>query len=188
VRRPYLTRSYLAPPRRPGDQREAAALRVLADLLGGSDTTSVMGRALQRSEQLALSTGASYGELGLDLQTFNLYVTPREGVSLAEAEARLDALIARFLDEGPDPRQLERLRTRIRAAETYALDSQMGRARRVGAALATGLTLEDVEAWPGLLQTVTAEEITAAARAVFRPEASVTGWLLPDAPAQGLGQ
>ncbi len=188
VRRPYLTRSYLAPTRRPGDQREAAALRLLADLMGGWSITSVMGQTLQLSEDVALSASASYSDLGLDPQTFDLYVNPRPGVSLAEAEARLDALIARFLEEGPDQRQLDRLRNRIAAAETYALDSQMGRARRIGSALVAGLTLEDVEVWPELLQSITAEEITAAARSIFRPEASVTGWLMGTDPVEGLGQ
>lgn len=188
VRRPYVVRSYLAPTRQPGEQREAAALRLLADLLGGSGITSVMSRTLQLDEEIALSAGASYSELGLDPQSFNLHVTPRPGVSLAEAEARLDALIARFLEEGPDPRQLERARARVRAAEIFALDSQMGRARRIGAGLATGLTLQDIEEWPALLQEVTAEEIVAAARALFRPESSVTGWLMGPEPEEGLGQ
>ena len=61
--------------------------------------------------------------------------------------------------------------------EIYQQDSTQGRARRVGAALATGLGLEDVAAWPGVLQAVTPEAVQAAAAAVFRPEASVTGWL-----------
>ena len=39
---PRLTRLYLAPQRRAGDQREAAALAVLADLLGGPRVTSIM--------------------------------------------------------------------------------------------------------------------------------------------------
>ncbi len=191
VRRPYVARSYLAPPRRPGDQREAAALRLLADLLGGSGITSVIGQRLQIEEEIALGGGASYSDLGLDQQIFALHVTPKPEVDLAEAEARLDALIAQFLEDGPDPAQLERVRRRVRAAEIFALDSQMGRARRIGAGLTSGLTLEDIEAWPAVLQSVTPDEILAAARAVLRPESSVTGWMLgtEDAPATGgLGQ
>ena len=188
VRRPQVSRSYLAPVRRPGDQREAAALRLLADLLGGSGITSVIGQRLQREEEIALGGGASYSDLGLDPKAFALQVTPKPGVSLAGAEARLDAVIARFLEEGPDPAQLERVRTRVRAAEVFGLDSQMGRARRVGAGLASGLTLADIEAWPQLLQEVTAEEIVAAARAVLRPESSVTGWLMGPEEAEESGQ
>jgi zinc protease len=42
------------------------------------------------------------------------------------------------------------------------------------------LTVEDVQAWPDLLQAVTEEQIIAAAKEVLRPEASVTGWLMRD--------
>ena len=71
----------------------------------------------------------------------------------------------------------------MRAAETYDLDSQQRRAYRAGTALAIGLTLDDVAAWPGLLQAVTPAQVQAAARTVLRPEASVTGWLTAeDAP------
>ena len=76
-----------------------------------------------------------------------------------------------------DPAELARLKVQMRAAEIYDLDRQQSRAHRIGAALATGLTLDDVAAWPGLLQAVTPADVQAAARAVFRPEASVTGWL-----------
>ena len=44
---PMLCGSYLAPERNPGDQNQAAALTLLAELLGGSGTTSVLARALQ---------------------------------------------------------------------------------------------------------------------------------------------
>ncbi len=178
VRQPYVIRSYLAPQRKAGDQDEAAALSVLAELLGGSGITSVMGRQLQLEEGVALDAGAYYSDTGLDPQSFGLYVVPKPGVSLGEAEARMDAVIADFIEEGPDPAQLERIKTRIRAAETYALDDQQARARRAGEALTTGLTLADVEAWPERLQAVTAEDVLEAARTVFRPEASVTGWLM----------
>ena len=131
---------------------------------------------------MALGTGAWYSDTGVDPQSFTLYVVPKPGVDLAEAEARMDALLARFVAEGPDPAQLERVKTGIRASEIYRLDSQNGRAREVGAALVSGLTVADVEAWPDLLQAVTVEDVQDAAAAIFRPEASVTGWLkAPDA-------
>ena len=51
--------------------------------------------------------------------------------------------------------------------------------RSFGAALATGRTVDDVEAWPERIGAVTAEQVNAAAAHVFRPETSVTGRLLP---------
>ena len=43
------------------------------------------------------------------------------------------------------------------------LDDLFARASRVGTALTSGLTLDDVAEWPGLLQAVTAEDVQAAA-------------------------
>lgn len=181
VAEPYVSRLYLAPQRRPGAQQEAAALTVLASLLGGSGVTSVMAQELELGDAIATGSGASYSGVGVDPGAFSVYVVPKPGVGLEAAEARLDALIADFVAEGPDPAQLERIKTRIRAADIYELDSQQGRAREIGAALATGLSLDDVDAWPEALQAVTAEDVQAAARALFRPEASVTGWLMTEA-------
>ena len=188
VRQPYVTRSWLAPQRRPGDQREAAALYVLAELLGGPGITSVMAQELQLAEGVAIDAGASYADAGVDPQSFNVYVVPKPDVSLAEAEERLDALLARFVAEGPDPQQLERIKTRIRADRIYDRDNLQYRAREVGSELATGLTLEDVEAWPDLLQAVTPEEVRAAARAVFRPENAVTSLMMAPETVEVVGQ
>jgi zinc protease len=176
ITQPYVIRSYLAPNRRPGDQNEAAALTVLADLLGGG-ITSYFSRRLELEEKVALSSGAYYSGLSLDPQTFTVYIVPAEGVSLEEAEDHLDATLAAFIEEGPDPDALARVITQIRASEIYALDNQSGRGRRYGAALAAGLSIEDVDAWTDLLASVTAEEVTAAARQVFDLRHSVTGTL-----------
>ncbi len=51
--------------------------------------------------------------------------------------------------------------------------------RSFGVALATGGTVEDVEAWPERIGAVTAEQVNAAAEYVLRPERSVTGRLIP---------
>jgi zinc protease len=186
VREPYIMRRYFAPARKPGEQSEAAAIYVMAELLGRSGITSVMAQELELGEKVAVDTGAFYSDVSVDPQSFSVYIAPKPGVSLAEAEARLDALIARFKEEGPDPVQLERIKKRIKASEIYLLDNQHSRARRIGAALISGLTLEDVAAWPDALQAVTAEDIKFAANSVFRPEASVTGWLsAPDDQEEG---
>ncbi|OIP87639.1 MAG: peptidase M16 [Rhodobacterales bacterium CG2_30_65_12] len=180
VAQPSLMRSYLAPAREPGDQGTAAALAYLARLLGGDAATSVLGRALQFDSQLAVHTSAGYSATSLDDTTFSVVVVPAEGVSLAEAEAALDAQLATFLKTGPDPVAFERLRMQIRAAEIYALDDVGEIADRYGRALTTGLSIGDVQAWPEALQAVTIDDVLTAARAVLDKRASVTGWLLPE--------
>ncbi|EYD73004.1 M16 family metallopeptidase [Limimaricola hongkongensis] len=174
VSQPYLTRSYLAPERDAGDQRRAAALTYLARILGGSSFTSVLSEELVFEREIALHTGAGYDGMSLDDTTFSLSVVPKPGVSLGDAEAALDEVLTGFLDTGPSAAQMQRIRTQLGASEIYARDSVEGLARRYGAALSQGLTVEDVAAWPEILQSVTAEEVVEAARAVFDPDQSTT--------------
>jgi zinc protease len=177
VGEPYFVRSYLAIPRRPGDQRQAAALVVLAELLGGNPATSFLGRVMQFDAPVAVQTDAFYDPVALDDTTFTIAVVPAPGVTLDDAEAALDAALARFLAEGVDEAALDRVRRRLRAAEIYALDSAHDTARRYGEALSVGLTLEDMAEWPRLLQAVTPADVMEAARTVFDPRRSVTAQL-----------
>lgn len=179
ISQPYVSRSYLAPERDSGAQEQAAALVYLAEILGGSSFTSVLGNALTFDTQVALFTGAYYDGENLDDGTFGLTVVPSEGVSLADAEAAMDAALADFMADGVDPVQLERIRTQLRASEIYALDNVEGIARRYGAALSQGLTVQDVQDWPVVLQAVTAEDIMSAATAIFDLNSAVTAWVVP---------
>lgn len=183
VSQPYLLRGYLAPERDSGDQREAAALTVLAEILGGSSFTSVLAEELVFEREIALNAGAGYDGMSLDDTTFTLSVLPKPGTGLGEAEEALDAALAAFLEAGPTEEQMDRVRTRLRAAEIYARDSVEGLARRYGAALSQGLTVEDVAEWPELLQSVTAEEVVEAGRALFDPDRSVTMTVTPEEEA-----
>lgn len=179
VSQPYVQRSYLAPERDPGEQEKAAALFLLAELLGGS-TTSYLNEKLQFEQQKAVYTGAFYRGVSLDDTTFDLLVVPAAGVSLEEAEDAMDQAVADFIAEGVNEEDLDRIKMQLRAAQTYARDNVDGIGNRYGRALTSGLTVEDVQAWPDILQAVTGDEIIAAAREVIQPETSVTGWLMHD--------
>ncbi|CUH47376.1 M16 family metallopeptidase [Ruegeria atlantica] len=179
VSQPYVQRSYLAPERDPGDQEKAAALFLLAELLGGS-TTSYLNEKLQFEQQKVVYTGAFYRGVSLDDTTFDLIVVPAAGVSLQEAEDAMDQVVADFIAEGVNEEDLDRIKMQLRAAQTYARDNVDGIGNRYGRALTSGLTVEDVQAWPDILQAVTGDEIIAAAREVIQPETSVTGWLMRD--------
>ncbi|KRS13598.1 zinc protease [Roseovarius atlanticus] len=177
VAQPYLQRSYLAPERDSGDQETAAALTILADVLGDG-TTSILNDKLQFDTRTAVYTGAYYGGTSLDDTTFNLTVVPAPGVTLEQAETAMDQVIEDFLEEGLDSERLERIKTRIRASEIYARDDVSAIANRYGRGLTQGLTVEDIQAWPDILQAVTEEDIMTAARELFAQDNnSVTGYI-----------
>jgi zinc protease len=177
VSEPYVIRTYLAPERDPGNQKDAAALTILAELLGGSGQTSVLARALQFDRQVAVYSSAFYDGSSIDDATFGLVVVPAPDVSLETIEADMDKVIADFLQNGPDPAALERIRTQVRAADIYARDDVNALARRYGEGLSIGLTIADIEGWDDALAAVTEADIMAAATKVFDRRNAVTGWL-----------
>jgi zinc protease len=173
VRQPSLVRSYVAPSYNAGASEHAYALQVLAEVFGGG-ATSQLYRSLVIDRPLGVSAGAYYAPTALDLSTFRVYASPRPGVDLAAIEAAVDEEIARLLKEGVSEHEVERAKRRMRADAVYARDSLGGAARTIGAALTSGRTVQDVETWPERIGAVTVEQVNAAARAVLRPEASVT--------------
>lgn len=82
--------------------------------------------------------------------------------------------------DGVEASEVERAKQRMKAASVYASDSLSGPANIIGAALAIGQRLEEVEAWPERIGAVTPAEVEAAARAVLVERNSATGVLLPE--------
>jgi zinc protease len=183
VAQPYVTRSYLAPERDPGAQEKAAALTILAEILGGG-TTSFLAEKLQFDTQVATYTGAFYRGASLDDTTFTLVVVPAADVTLQQAEDAMDAALASFMQDGVDQAQLDRIKLQTRAEQIYARDDAESVANRYGQALAIGLTVQDVQDWPKVLDAVTADDIMQAAAEIFDRRTSVTGWLMKEEAAQ----
>ncbi|HUF56912.1 MAG TPA: pitrilysin family protein [Thermohalobaculum sp.] len=176
VRQPYVVRDYVVPSWSAEDPGEAAALSVLDNVLGGG-LTSMLAEELQIGQGVAISTGADYSA-GREPGTFRLYAVPAPGVELDQLEEAMDAVLARLKEEGPDPELVERIKQNILAARIFQQDDQGQLAGMYGRGLATGQTVEDVQAWPGHVEDVTPEDVQAVAREWLRPERSVTGWLL----------
>ena len=179
ISQPFVTRSYRAPERDSGDQFAAAKLVMLAEVLGGSAATSVLGQKLQFDTEQAVFTSASFSGVSLDDTTFGLVIAPTPGLSLEQAEAALDGAVAEFLVEGVDPVQFDRIKMQLRASLIYGEDNISAQANRYGAALTSGLTVQDIQEWPDILQSVTADDVLQAARDIFNRDNAVTGWAKP---------
>ena len=104
----------------------------LAELLGGSGTTSVLsaGAAPSTTRRRPMSRPSMTALRWMSAPSA-LIMVPVPGVSLDEAEAAMDAVMAKFLQDGVDPAAFERIKTQIRAAQIYAKDDVDGLARRL---------------------------------------------------------
>lgn len=188
VAQPLLGRLYRVAEAKGRDPVQAAALTLLAQILGGNPATSVLGEALQFQAQSAVFTSASYRATALDDSSFSIVIVPSAGRAMAQVEADLNRVIADFLAQGIDPEQFERIKFQFRAAEIYAQDSVQGMASVYGAALTTGRAVSDVQTWPDQIAAVTMEEVMEAARALFADASRVTGYLTAPATGAGGGQ
>ncbi|NQV84678.1 MAG: insulinase family protein [Rhodospirillales bacterium] len=177
VRQPAWGRSYLAPSLLTGETQHAYALEVLANILGNG-ATSRLYQSLVVEQKLALSAGAYYGANDRGPSTFGLYASPKPGVSMQTLENKIGEELAKLLEGGVTASELARAKKRMQAQAIFARDSLSAGARTLGAALAIGLTVEDVESWPERIGAVTGEQISAAAKAVLRDSHSVTSYLL----------
>ena len=180
VSQPYVIRTYLAPERNAGAQEDAAALAILAELLGGSGTTSLFAQSLQfGTDPIAVYSSANYDGTSIDNGSFTILAVPVPGKTLEQAEAAMDQVIADFIEKGPDPDDFARIKRQISASEIYARDNVGGLAREYGEALTVGLTVDDVKTWPQVLNAVTPEQVVEAAKTVLDRKKAVTGWLMP---------
>lgn len=176
VAQPSLQRGYLVPSTRTAQPGESEALEVLSHIIGGGQTGRLY-RVLVAEKGLAAGAGAWYQSTAYDATRFVAYASPRPGVSLEELEAAVDAVIAELKEKGVDELELARAKTRLTADAIYSQDNQATLARIYGAAWATGLSAEDVRAWPERVKAVTADQVQEAARRYLKPERAVTGYL-----------
>jgi zinc protease len=179
VEQPSLRRYYLVPSATTAAAGESQALDVLGQLIGGG-ANSYLYRALVVDKQLAINAGASYQGTALDSAQFMISASPRPGVDFAEVEKTMDAVIADVAANPVPAADLERVKTQLVAEAIYAQDNQASLARWYGAALTTGLSVEDIRSWPDRIKAVTAEQVRAAAQNWLDKKRSVTGYLIKD--------
>ena len=179
VEQPKMMRYYLVPSATTAAAGESPALDVLAQLMGGG-SNSYLYRALVVDQPLAVNAGAGYQGTALDPTQFTISVSPKPGVGFAQVEQVVDRVISDVAQNTVRAEDLERVKTQLIAEAIYAQDNQATLARWYGAALTTGLSIEDIRSWPDRIRAVTAEQVRDAAQKWLDKKRSVTGYLIKD--------
>jgi zinc protease len=181
VAQPNLQRSYLVPSSTTAKPGESEALEILAQVLGGGETSRLY-RALVVERHIATSAGGWYQGTALDETRFGVFASPLPGVTFETVESAIDAVIAGIAESGVTAAEFERAQTRLIADTVYAADNQATMARWYGAALTSGSSVDKVASWPARLRAVTPEAVQDAARTWLDKRRSVTGYLVKELP------
>ncbi|HEU0085010.1 MAG TPA: pitrilysin family protein [Bradyrhizobium sp.] len=172
-------RYYLVPSATTAAAGESPALDVLAQLMGNG-SNSYLYRALVLDKPLAVATSANYQGTAVDDTQFSISVSPKPGVEFAAVEQAVDGVIAELAQNRAPAGDLERVKTQLIAEAIYAQDNQATLARWYGAAITSGLSIDDVRSWPDRIRAVTAEQVRDAAQKWLDKKRSVTGYLIKD--------
>jgi len=161
-----------------GKPQRVAALEVLNELLG-SGGTSRLYRKLVIEQPMAVSVGSHYSDGAQGEGTFTFFASPRPGVDLDGLAGKVQSEVQRMLDHGLDAGELDRVKGRMLSGAVFARDEMKTGAYTIGAALAAGHTIEDVEAWPDRIAAVTEQDVLDALAAVLAEPRRITTKLLP---------
>ncbi|MDR3435898.1 pitrilysin family protein [Telmatospirillum sp.] len=178
VHQPVWERLYLAPSYRVGDTKYAYPLQVLSEILGGG-ATSRLYKSLVVDQNIAAEVAAAYEPDRLGQTSFDFEASPRPGVTVEALQKALVTEIQNVANKGVTAQEVEQAKQRLQTAVIYARDSYHTGGRVLGAALGSGRSIADEEAWPSRISAVTSDEVSEAARQILRDERSVTGLLLP---------
>lgn len=183
VQTPRLLRQYVAPSLKDGETAHATPLMVMAQYLGGGQT-SLLYQRLVRESKLALSVSASYDPFAIGPGVLRISVVPREGVRRAELERALDATIEEALGQMPPEADAARAKTQLKAIAVFAQDGLEGLAELIGELYMLGLDEQVFYDWQDAIDAVTPLAMLDAAQAVLAPPRRVTAWLLPEGEAE----
>lgn len=145
------------------------ALMVLAELLGGGESSRLQDR-LVRGAQLAASVYVGYNSLAR-LQTSLVFAaTPAHGRSNAELETALLNETRILHDELVDKAELEKIKTQLIADEIYERDSVYVQALLIGQTDSVGLPLTVLDEFISRVKTVTTEQVREVARTYLQQD------------------
>ncbi len=183
VHEPRLLRYYTAPSIRDGATVHALPLTLLAQYLGGSES-SVLYQRLVRTEQVASQIDVSYDPFAIGPELFQISAVPAPNVTLEQLEAALDKALADIVAQLPPSDAFARAKTQVKAEAIFARDGLSSVAHLVASLYARGMDEQLFYTWAEKIDAVTPQQVQAAAAAVLAPSRRVTGYLLPAAKAE----
>jgi zinc protease len=170
---PVMVRKYLGPAIGTSTPKERAALAVLTMVLSGHPQSRLELDLVQR-RGIATWAASNYQSVADALGQFTIYGSPAPGTDLNALEAEIDTILAGLAEGKLSEDDLKLPKEMARASFIYSLDDLAGVGTGLGVGLVMGAELEDLLQRDALIETVTVEDVVAAARRIFKDAPSAT--------------
>ncbi|MEI7669137.1 MAG: pitrilysin family protein [Pseudomonadota bacterium] len=183
VTQPELVRYYTAPSVS-GDKKDLVVPSFLLTQILGGGNSSILYQELVVKQKIATNISISFDGIVSGIGTMEIYANPASGVSLAKLESAIDKAISEInIKKIPDS-EIKRARILLKAETIYARDNMENMAHTLGALILSGLPVDYFDNWAKFIDNVTSDDIEKAFKEIFKPENSVTGYLLPEEKAK----
>jgi zinc protease len=175
---PFFYRVYNAGTNSDVTQKRAAALSVLASILGSNWQSRLIDQLVTR-EKIASSVTASYGSSLSGYGQFQFSASPRGNADILDLEKRVDAILQQVINEGVTANELQDAKNTAEAANIYMRDNPIGFGLGVATVLSAGQKADYFETANREMMALTPQDVQDAARSVLDVKQSVTLILRP---------
>ncbi|WP_201567183.1 M16 family metallopeptidase [Psychrobacter immobilis] len=145
------------------NEKQAYALSLAQDVLDGGLSARLESRLI-REQGLLTTVGTSYDLLDRGDGLFLIQATPREGVSLEQAQQAIISEIEKLKTDPIAADEISRAKTNTVTGLVYAQDSMEGQARMIGSLQSIGLDDRLLAELPAKLDGVKISDIQAASK------------------------
>lgn len=145
------------------NENQAYALSLAQDVLDGGLSARLESRLI-REQNLLTSVGTSYDLFDRGDGLFLIQATPREGVSLEQAQQAITDEIDKLIRDPIEADEIARAKTNTVTNLIYAQDSMAGQARMIGSLQTIGIDDRIIANLPSKLDEVSVADIKAASQ------------------------
>lgn len=160
-----ITWDYAAPNHRSAHSEHYYPLIVLAQVLGGNNTSRLY-RSLVEEQRVAVNANCSYDDDGYDPGTFSFSVTLAPDADLIALKVAVEKHIQEVLGVGITDQELADAKRDLLANLAFARDGNNSSVMAF-IRLAMGFTVEQIEGWPDQVNAVTQAQVHEAAKFVL---------------------
>ncbi len=170
VQQPAWYRTNIVPSCATTEQRITASYDVLAEILG-SGTTSRLYKKLVLTDKTVLGVSASYNGLRAGPGEFTIFTSPKPDTDVATLADTIAAEIKSIADNGISQDDLNRVTSRMLAAQVFARDDVFGAPQILPQALSVGCSVAQIESFADDVAALTSADIQTAAQSLLTPHA-----------------